>query len=266
MDASTNGRTAIPNGRLWGARARDWAELQEPQFTRAYESVFERTGLGPGSVYCDLGCGSGLAASIASARGARVTGLDAAEHLLSIARARVPAADFRQGDLEDLPFENGTFDVVTGFNSFQYAGNPATALAEARRITKRDGRVMVMTWGLPEGMDAASLVAALKPLLPPPPAGAPGPFALSDRAALIRFAESAGLRPLEVQDVECTWDYADLETAMRAFGSAGVAVRAAENTSQDAVDRAHEAALKPFARPDGGFRLHAVFRWLSAAA
>jgi len=266
MNAPASGRTAIANGRLWGARARDWAELQEPQFTRAYETVFERTGLGAGSVYCDLGCGSGLAASIASARGARVAGLDAAEQLLSFARARVPAGDFRQGELEDLPFENGTFDVVTGFNSFQYAGDPVRALGEARRITRRGGHVVVMTWGPPEGMDAASLVAALKPLLPPPPAGAPGPFALSDRGALIHFAESAGLRPLEVSDVECTWTYPDLSAAMRAFASAGVAVRAAENTSQDALDRAHEAALKPFARQDGSYRLGAAFRWLSAAA
>jgi SAM-dependent methyltransferase len=264
MNAAASGRTAIPNGRLWGARARDWAELQEPQFTGAYEAVFDRTKLGAGSACCDLGCGSGLAAAIAAGRGARVTGLDAAEPLLAIARARVPAGDFRQGELEDLPFENGTFDLVTGFNSFQYAADPVRALAEARRITRREGRVVVMTWGPPEGMEAASLVAALKPLLPPP-AGAPGPFALSDRDALIRFAQSAGLHPLEVDDVACTWTYPDLPTALRAFGSAGVAVRAAENTSQDALDRAHEAALKPFAREDGSYRLGAAFRWLTAA-
>lgn len=266
MNAPASSPTAIANGRLWGARARDWAELQEPQFTPTYEAVFARTGLGPQSVYCDLGCGSGLAASIAAARGARVAGLDAAGQLLAIARARVPAGDFRQGELEDLPFENGTFDLVTGFNAFQYAGDPVRALGEARRITRPDGLVVVMTWGPPEGMDAASLVAALKPLLPPPPAGAPGPFALSDRGALVRFAESAGLRPLEVDDVECTWNYPDLPAALRAFASAGVAVRAAESTSQDALDRAHAAALAPFARPDGSYRLRAAFRWLSAAA
>jgi SAM-dependent methyltransferase len=265
MNASASGRTAIPNGRLWGARARDWSELQEPQFAGAYEAVFERTNLGPGSVYCDLGCGSGLAAAIASGRGAHVTGLDAAEQLLSIARAKVPTGHFRQRDLEDLPFENGTFDLVTGFNSFQYAGDPVRALSEARRLTRREGRVVVMTWGPAQGMDAASLVVALKPLLPPPPLGAPGPFALSDRDALIHFATSAGLRALEIDDVECTWTYPDLPTALRAFASAGVAVRAAENTSQDTLDRAHEAALKPFAKPDGSYRLGAAFRWLNAA-
>jgi SAM-dependent methyltransferase len=266
MNASAKAPTAIPNGRLWGARAREWADLQEPQFTRAYEAVFARTGLAAGSAYCDLGCGSGLAASLAWARGARVAGLDAAEQLLALARARVPAADLRQGDLEDLPFENGTFDLVTGFNSFQYAGDPVKALVEARRVTRRDGRVVVMTWGPPEGMEAASLVAALKPLLPPPPPGAPGPFALSGKDALVRFAESAGLRPVEIDDVECTWKYPDLRTAMRAFGSAGVAVRAAENTSQAALDGAHEAALLRFVQSDGTVRLGAVFRWLSATA
>ncbi len=48
----------------------------------------------------------------------------------------------------------------------------------------------------PEGMDDASLVAVLKPLLPPPPSGAPGPFALSDESTQRDFASSAGFPPL----------------------------------------------------------------------
>jgi hypothetical protein len=60
--------------------------------------------------------------------------------------------------------------VVTGFNAFQYAGNPA----EARRLTRPGGTVAIMTWGNPDGMEAALLVAAIRPLMPPPPPGAPG--------------------------------------------------------------------------------------------
>ena len=201
---------------------------------------------------------------IASQRAARVSGLDAAENLLTIARARVPSGDFRLGELEDLPFPEGLFDLVTGFNSFQYAANPAAALSEARRIAKPSGRVVVMTWGSPEGMEAASLVAALKPLLPPPPPGAPGPFALSDEAALRAFAASAGLRPLEVRDVSCSWVYPDLATALRGLGSSGVAVRAAENSSEESVSQAHTVALKPFCGADGSYRIGASFRWLLA--
>jgi hypothetical protein len=60
-----------------------------------------------------------MAALLASDRGAQVSGIDAAESLLTVARERVAAADFRLGDLQDLPFADGCFDVVTGFNSFQ---------------------------------------------------------------------------------------------------------------------------------------------------
>lgn len=264
METNAKPKTSAQNGRLWGARHRDWADIQERQFESAYLAVFERVGLGRATSYCDVGCGSGLAASLAASRGAKVSGLDAAENLLAIARDRVPAGDFRAGDLEDLPFENLAFDVVTGFNSFQYAGNPVTALREAKRIAKKGGCVVIMTWGPPEGMQAASLVAALKPLLPPPPPGAPGPFALSEKAALTALVESAGLKPIDIEDVDCVWSYPDLATALRGLGSSGVAVRAAENTTQDAVDRAHAAALETFVRPDGSYEIRAAFRWLLA--
>ena len=264
MSIEPRQQTGTENGRLWGARAQDWAELQEVQVRPAYEAVFDLLRIKPGILYCDVGCGSGLALQLAAARGAQVAGLDAAVELLSIAGARVPEADLRVGELQDLPFEPERFDVVTGFNSFQYAADPVAALAEAKRITKPGGHVVVMTWGPPQGMQAASLVAALKPLLPAPPSGAPGPFALSDADALNALASSAGLHPLSVHDVRCTWEYRELEEAVRAFGSAGVAVRAAEHSGQEAVDRAHVEALAPFRQSDGSYRLEASFRWLLA--
>ena len=265
MTANETLKTAALNGRLWGTRAQDWAEVQEGQFRAAYDDVFHSLPLTQGAAYCDLGCGAGMAALLASQRGAHVCGLDAAGNLLAVARARVPTGDLRLGELEELPFSDGVFDVVTGFNSFQYAANPLVALTEAKRITKPTGRVVVMTWGDPQGMEAASLITALKPLLPPPPPGAPGPFALSEAAALTAFATAAGLTPLEVKEVACTWQYPNLATALRGLGSSGVAVRAAENTSQEAVNQAHTAALTPFCQADGSYQIGASFRWLVAS-
>jgi len=263
--ATDKPRSAAQNGRLWGARAQDWADVQEGQFSAAYDAVFDACGLGRDTRYCDVGCGAGMAAMLASRRGAEVSGLDAAESLLAIARTRVPSGDFRVGDLEELPFPDARFDLVTGFNAFQFAANPRGALAEAKRIAKRAGRIVVMTWGSPEGMEAAALVAALKPLLPPPPPGAPGPFALSDPSALRALAESAGLRALEVFDVASHWEYPDLATALRGLASSGVAARATEASSVHAVNEAHAAALAPFRRAHGGYRIGASFRWLLAA-
>jgi SAM-dependent methyltransferase len=263
--ATDQPRTSAQNGRLWGARAQDWADVQEGQFRAAYDAVFDACGLGHDTRYCDVGCGAGMAAMLASGRGARVAGLDAAESLLTIARARVPSGDFRVGDLEELPFADAQFDLVTGFNAFQFAANPVGALAEAKRIAKPTGRIVVMTWGSPEGMQAAALVAALKPLLPPAPLGAPGPFSLSQPSALRALAENAGLQPLKVFDVACQWEYPDLGTALRGLASSGVAVRAAESSGVEAVNEAHAAALAPLRQANGGYRIGAAFRWLMAA-
>ncbi len=252
------------NGRLWGARARDWADIQEATAKAVYAAVLERTKIGPGTRYLDVGCGAGGAAQLAAARGADVSGIDASDALLAIARERTPKGDFRIGDLEALPFDDAVFDVVTGFNSFQYAANPAVALGEARRVAKPEGVIVVMTWGVPDGMQAASLVAALRPLLPPPPQGAPGPFALSDETALRAFAAAAGLTPFEVFDVDSPWSYPDEATAVRGLNSSGVAARAIENTNEAAVSEAHRQALAPFRLTGGDFRIGASFRCLLA--
>jgi SAM-dependent methyltransferase len=265
MGADEKPKTSLANGRLWGARAQDWANIQEGQFSTAYDAVFDTCGVDAGFSCCDVGCGAGMAALRAARRGARVSGLDAAENLLAIARSRLPSGDYRLGDMEELPFADNAFDLVTGFNAFQFAANPVVALQEARRIAKPGGRVVVMTWGNPDRMEAASLIAALKPLLPTPPPGAPGPFALSDASALHALAERAGLTPLDVFDVTCEWQYPDLATAQRGLGSSGVAIRAAEHSGAEAVDAAHAAALAPYRRPGGDYRIGASFRWLLAS-
>jgi len=135
---------------------------------------------------------------------------------------------------------------VTGFNSFQYAANPDTALAQAKRVSKSGGAVVIVTWGKPEGMQAATLIGALKAIVPPPPPGTPGPFALSDEHALREFATKAGLEPMEVFDVDSPFHYADLSTALRGLMSSGNAIRAAELSSDDAVRIAYTGSLEDF--------------------
>ena len=262
MNDQLKPKTAQLNGPLWGSRARDWADFQEQTVSPVYSEVLKRTKVGNTTRYLDVGCGSGMAANLAADLGADVSGIDASEDLLEIARERVQNANFLHGDMETLPFEDNNFDVVTGFNSFQYAGNPRIALAEARRVTKPSGHVVIMTWGTPEGMEAASLVAALKPVLPAPPPGAPGPFALSDEIVLRDFARAAGLKPILVFDVQSPWNYADEAAAIRGLGSSGVAARAMSHSGESAVDAAHAAAIAPFRQQDGSYRINAIFRCL----
>ena len=266
MSSPAAPRTAEANGRLWGTRARDWAEVQEGQFAAGYDHVLAKAGVGPGTRLLDAGCGAGKAAMRAADMGALVSGIDAAPLLLDIARERVPHGDFREGDLEELPFPDDAFDLVTGFNAFQFAGNPTRALTEARRVTRPGGIVAVMTWGRPEGMEAASVVAALRPLMPPPPPGAPGPFALSDPDRLSAFVAEAGLTSRDVIEGDTFWTYADEATALRGLNSSGVAIRAVGLVGEAAVSAAHAAALVPFRQSDGSYRIGARYMAVLALA
>lgn len=261
---ATGSRTGMINGDLWGRRARTWAEIQEATLKPVFQAVLDRAGVAGGTRYLDVGCGSGLALEMAADKGAVVAGLDASEALLEIARCRRPEADLRLGELEALPFEDARFDVVTGFNAIQYAGNPQVALAEARRVTVPGGAVAIVTWGPPEGMDAAGIVAALKPLMPPPPPDAPGPFALSDADRLRDFAAAAGLTRADIFDVDSPWRYPDAATALAGLGASGVAALAIERHGEDAVNAANAAAIAPFVTPEGGYEIGATFRCLLA--
>src|ERR1700738_4245414 len=96
--------SAQMQGRLWGADARAWSELNEPHCAPLYEAVLDAIGAGSGTALLDAGGGAGLARQLAAKRGAVVSGIDASEALLEIANERNPGADIRHGDLEELPF------------------------------------------------------------------------------------------------------------------------------------------------------------------
>src|SRR5689334_3658928 len=87
----------------------------------AWQKIAELTEIGPSTRVLDVGCGTGGFCAFASSRGALVAGADAAADRIAAARRRVPDGDFEVALMEQLPWSNGAFDVVTGFNSFQYA-------------------------------------------------------------------------------------------------------------------------------------------------
>ena len=229
-----------------------------------YEAVLALARVGSGVQLFDAGCGSGMYCGLAAARGARVAGLDAAEALVTIARQRVPDGDFRAGEIEDLPWADASFDLITGFNAFQYAANPVNAVREARRVARPGAPVFIATWGEPLYCEAAAYLSAIDTLLPTPPLGAPGPFALSEPGALERLAREAGLTPLENTVVECTWRYADLNTALRGLLAAGPAVRAMRHAGEEPLRHAVTAAIAPFRTLRGGYQIENRFRCLVA--
>jgi SAM-dependent methyltransferase len=265
VSSKVNGSAAV-QGDLWGARARDWADTQEGFSRQLFEAGLQKLAIGAGSLLLDVGCGTGLACAIAAERGAKVNGIDASAPSIEIARQRTPHGDFRVGEMEDLPYADHTFDAVTGFNSFQYATSPVNALREARRVVKPGGKVLIAVWGKAEHCEGAAVLKALGSLLPPPPPGAPGPFALSEDGALEALVSEAGLTPLESDEAPSIWTFANLDEALRASLSAGPATRAIRHSGEERVKEAVMQALAPFKTASGGYRLENEFRYLVAKA
>jgi SAM-dependent methyltransferase len=247
--------TAAVQGALWGSRAKDWAEVQEGVCVCLYEDVLQKIVVARRMRLLDIGCGSGIFCQMAAQRGAEVSGLDAAEALLEIARERIAEGDFRAGEMEALPFADQSFDVVTGFNAFQFAGDPVKALQEARRVTRRGGKLVIAVLGRPEELEAAPYFAALGAFLPAPPAGAPGPFKLSMDGALEEAVSQAGMQPGEVEQGECLWEYPDESTLLRGLLSPGVGHLAIQLAGETAVREAVLKAVAPFRTAAGGYRM-----------
>lgn len=248
--------SSVIQGQLWGKQPENWAEIQEPTSNAGYAYVLGYLNPGPSQQVLDIGCGSGLFSKMASETGAYVTGIDASKELIAQAIGRESAAKFTTGEMEALPFADETFDIVCGFNSYQYAADTRNALMETRRVLKIGGKIAVMIWGNKEDCEAATYLKAVGSLLPPPPPGAPGPFALSENEQLENLLTTSGYKIIDKADVDTVWDYKDKETAIKGLMAAGPAARAIENTSNQEVNDAILQSMQPYIKTDG----HVVYK------
>jgi SAM-dependent methyltransferase len=252
-------------GPLWGARPADWA-LNEDQQIPTYEAALEHAGFAPGQRVLDVGCGAGAFLGLVADRGAEPAGIDASEALVELARRRVPAADVRVGDMEALPYPDGVFDLVTGFNSFFFADDMVAALREAARVAKAGAAVVVQVWGAHERCDLEAMKGIARSFFPPRPPDAPADPDLSHPGVLEALIAEAGLTTDTAFDTTWAYEYADEETLGRALvAPAGLAILAGPQR-EGSVKAAIVAGLAPFRTPEGGYRLENEFRIVIARA
>lgn len=253
------------SGERWGGRPRDWAELAEPSNQPLFETVLRELQVGPGSEVLDIGCGSGYALRMAAELGARVTGLDITPQLLEIARQRAPDATLVEAGMDQLPFADRSFDVAVGFNAFQFADDPRTAVGEAARVIRAGGLVAATTFAEPERNESTALHLALEPLRASTPApGSHLPYALSEPGGLETLLSSAGLKPTISGEVALIWGHHDADGAVRAVLASGGGAMAIEAAGVEAARAALAAAVVPFTLPDGRVEMHNVFRFAIA--
>jgi SAM-dependent methyltransferase len=264
MTTQVSEGTAAIQGALWSEHADDWATVHEHNLTPVYEAVLDLVHAGPGVSILEVGCGGGTALRLAAERGADVTALDAAPAFVDIVRRRVPGADVRVGDLQFLPYDAESFDAVLGFNSFQYAADPSAALAEVQRVLRPGGLLAMLVWGPQEECEIASHLLALAPLMPPPPPGAPGPFALSQPGALRTLVADAGFDVEIVADAAGPFSYPTETIALRGLMSGGPAVAIVRHAGEQAVASAILDGIAPYRQGDGSYRFENTWRFVIA--
>jgi ubiquinone/menaquinone biosynthesis C-methylase UbiE len=143
------------------------------------DDLVGRVGVNEGDAVLDVACGTGNAAIPAAVAGATVTGLDITPELFEDGRRRAAEAgveiDWVEGDAEDLPFGDESFDVVVSTFGCMFAPNHEAAAAEIARVLKPGGRLGVAAWN-PSGAIGQFFATIAKHAPPPPPGFQPPPL------------------------------------------------------------------------------------------
>jgi len=159
--------------RTWTAG--DFGQIARSTAKGAAEFV-ERLNIQRGSKVLDVACGTGNLAIPAARRGAEVTGLDLAQNLLEQARLRAAeeglVATFEEGDAEQLPFPDATFDIVMSMFGAMFGPRPELVAAELARVCRPGGVIAMANW-TPNGFTGNMLKLSARHV--PPPQGIPAP-------------------------------------------------------------------------------------------
>jgi SAM-dependent methyltransferase len=216
----------------WSDRAATYGVLMARATVHATEALLE--GVEPGMRLLDVGAGLGDLCAAAAERGAATTGIDLAPNMVRMARERHAGLTFLEGDAEQLPFEDGAFDVATGAFVINHLPDPDRAVAEMRRVARR---VSLAMWA------EDTLLFAL-----PTRAAGDAPIAGPDAERFAKRENLLALLPgdvteitfaLELDSFEALWD-----------GLLGGTVRTAARLT-DAMREPLRVLAEPYRRGDG---------------
>jgi SAM-dependent methyltransferase len=234
----------------WSDIAEEWARSWGTFPHAAHVRIIEVCRIEADTDALDVGCGSGEFLAAIDRRGARAAGVDPSPGMVALARETAPAADVRESSWEQLPWPDGSFDVVTAVNALQFAHDTLAALAEAGRVLRTGGTIAVANWADRASNDLDTIESAL--------AAASGETTPPDGdlrvpGGLEAVLADAGFDLVEAGVVDVPWRATDAEALVRAV------LLDAEPHEDDR--RVVLEAARPFEQEDGGFLLRNTFRY-----
>jgi SAM-dependent methyltransferase len=210
----------------WAGVARGWGE-QRARMSDATAPVSRRLidalDLRPGQTLLELAAGPGEVGLLAAERlrpGGRLVATDASEEMVELIRARAAElgmagdVDARAMEAEWIDLDAASVDAVVCRWGYMLLADPGASLRETRRVLRPGGRLSLAAWAGPERNPWSSAIGAelvARGLMERPEPGAPGQFAWADPAVIARELEDAGFTGVEVDTVEFTFAYPDLD-------------------------------------------------------
>lgn len=135
----------------WEEVAAGYSDQSEGSTAQISEPLLDAAGVQAGTRVLDVATGPGWTAAGAARRGADVIGVDLSAAMLSEARSRHPGIEFRQGAAEELPFEDGSFDVVVSAFGMPHFTDHVAVFRECHRVLRAGGCLAVSSWDPPPG-------------------------------------------------------------------------------------------------------------------
>lgn len=195
-----------------------WLAWTERSFQPVTDWLADAGACVPGARVLDVACGAGYPALALAARvlpGGTVIASDLSRAMIAATAAAASAANLtnvevRTLDAEHLDLENACVDVVTNAYGLMFCTDAARAIGEAQRVLKPGGHLMVVTWDEPARSSFFHVIApagAAHLSIPPPTAGAPGPFRLSSPDELRALMRDSGLVDVRVDSVSMPMNF-----------------------------------------------------------
>jgi SAM-dependent methyltransferase len=228
------------------------------------ELLAEAANLKAGQKVLDVASGNGNASLAAARRFSEVTAIDYVPMLLEEGRQRAEAeglsVDFREGDAEELPFQDASFDVVISTLGVMFAPDQYKAAGELLRVVKPGGTIALASW-VPDGY-IGELFKTIGKHVPPPP-GLEPPFRWGTEEGLDELLNS-GMGSLQTRRRTYVWRFASarqhVEFMRGYYGPLNKAFGALDEEGQNALEQDLISLAERYDRSeDGTAVLHADY-------
>jgi ubiquinone/menaquinone biosynthesis C-methylase UbiE len=207
----------IDKGQVSNTAAEVYDEFFVPALFQDWTAiVLDAASVTSGQRVLDVACGTGVLARAAAYRvgdSGSVVGLDINDGMLAVARRNAPNIDWRQGQAEDILFDDQSFDAVVSQFGLMFFDNRAAALAEMMRVLRPDGKMSVAVWDKLENTPGyAAMVTLLERLFGEEYAnGIRAPYNLGDTKKLEQILADADIGQFEITTHRGTVRFPSLE-------------------------------------------------------